>query len=413
MNLLELPIEEIKISRERFREATGDMEGLAASLLRFGQLQPVVIDDNNELLAGFRRYTAITMNAGRTILAVRKDDVDELMAREIELEENIQRHAMTWLEEARAIAELDRIKRERDPNWTQTKTAQAAGVLQSNVSEATKIVKMVEMFPELAKAKSFNQAESWAKAKAANVQRVLDVANSPEDFGEIEDKIILGDSVEVIKHVPDEAFHAVITDPPFGINYEDRTANTVGSVTSYEDGEEDYLRLLSMAPDLYRVIKPNGWLVWFLGISWYERAKLAFRGAGFTVDEIPIIWDRSGGRTFTNRPDRYFTRGYDIALHCFKGEPRIVQPGRPNVIRIDPVANEDRVTLVERPIDLYAELIRRLTIPGETVADFFVGGGGCPAAAASLGRNYFGVELSAERRAYAIKKIKANTASKK
>jgi DNA modification methylase len=68
--------------------------------------------------------------------------------------------------------------------------------------------------------------------------------------------------------------------------------------------------------------------------------------------------------------------------------------------------------LVERPVELYAELIKHLTIPGEVVADFFAGSGSCPAAAHSLGRDFFAVEKNPERRAAAIQKTKAYAPSK-
>lgn len=408
-----IALDDIVISRERFRDATGDMEGLAQSLITFGQLQPVILDEHRELIAGFRRYTAARMNGWTHIWYATQGELDELLAREIELEENIRRHQMTWLEEQKAIVEIDKLKRSKDPSWGQVQTANLIGTHQSKVSEAASLVKMVELFPELAAAKSRRQAMSWAQAKSANVNRVLEVQANPAQYASIESKILLGDSTELILGVPDESIHAVITDPPFGIDFDARTADTIGSVTAYEDSEETYLKFLGMAPELYRVIKPNGWLVWFLGISWYERAKNAFRDAGFIVDEIPIIWDRSGGRCFTSRPDRYFARGYDIALHCIKGDPQVIQRGKPNVIRVNPVETSDRVALVERPIELYREIIQRLTVKGETVADFFTGSGSCLAAAASLERDFFGCELNPERRAIAIKKIEANTPTRK
>jgi DNA modification methylase len=452
-----IPLDRVVINRERFRDATGDMEGLAASLLKFGQLQPIVLDSNNELLAGFRRFTAAGMNGWTEIVATRKDDVDELLAREIELEENIQRENMSWVEEQRAIAEIDRIRRMRDPNWNQAKTAQVINpnMGQNRVSEAVQLTKAMELFPELKTAKNKNQAMSWLKQKASLVVRTAEVKNNNETYVDVSEKIVLGDSVEVIKTIPDESFHAVITDPPFGIDYGDRKAGTESTLTAYEDGQESYERLLTMAPDLYRVIKPNGWLVWFFGISWYgdelpdnfpeanglrslaeglrtgrvsplqaadvidsvadkigkikKGVKRAFRDAGFTVDEIPIIWDRSEGKCHTNRPDHYFPRAYDVALHAFKGDPQIIKRNLPNVIRIKPVGTNERELMVERPIELYAELIQRLTVPGEQVADFFVGSGSCPAACAATGRNYYGVEQNPERRAVAIQKIKAHT----
>lgn len=395
---------------ERFRDANPErVEAIAESFLRFGQLQPIIVDKDLMLVDGLHRLQAAIANSSE-VAAIYRDEVDELFLREIELEVNIQREEMTWLDEQQAIAELHELKMARNPeSWTQKATSETLGSgRQADVAEALTIVKMAELFPEIAKAKSKHQALSWAKTKAKSMLRVEALKNSTIDYSQIESKVLLGNSVELIKSFAPNSIHAVITDPPFGIDYNLRTEGTEGSLTSYQDSEADYLQLLGMAEDLYRVIKPNGWLVWFLGITWYERAKVTFRNAGFVVDEIPIIWDRRDGHCFTSRPDRYFTRSYDIALHCLKGSPELVQRGKTNIISVPPVEGKERETQVERPLGLYSELIQRLTVPGELVADFFVGSGSCLAAAALLGRDFIGCELSPERRAYAITKIKAN-----
>lgn len=410
----EVDIHAIVVPEGRFREAKPKrVEALAESIAKYGQLQPIIIDRDWTLVDGLHRLSAAKLNGQSTIDVAFRDSLDAIFLREIELEANIQREEMTWQERERAIAELHRLRVAKNPEWGQTQTKELANLpRRADVADAIKLDKMMELFPEIAKAKSKHQALSWAKAKARHVLRVDEVKKSPEEYRSIEERFILGDSVEVIKTVPNESFNAIITDPPFGINYDSRTSNDIGSISAYEDGTDSYERLLSMAPDLYRVIKPNGWLIWFLGVSWYERAKSVFREAGFTVDEIPVIWDRSEGKCFTTRPDKYFGRGYDIALHCIKGDPQMVQRSKPNIIRVAPIGNSERELLVERPVELYAELIRRLTFPGEVVADFFSGSGSCLAAAASLSRNYFGVEIDPERRAYAIKKIAAHTADK-
>lgn len=410
---MKIQLTDVLVTRRREREELGDLEELALSIAKFGQLQPIIVDRHGELIAGFRRFTAHQMNGASTIEAIFLDQVDEELAKELELEENIRRKQMTWPEECRGLAELDRIRRAKNPNWTQVQTAQVAGAgtSQRDVSQSVQMARLMDVFPELAKAKSLNQAQSWAKAKASAIQRVVDVKASPESYAEIESKLVLGDSVEVIKTIADESFHAIITDPPFGVGYDDRSSGATNDATAYEDDEQMYRHILTMAPDMYRVLKPNGWCVWFLGISWYEEAKLTFRKAGFNVDEIPLIWDRSGGRTFTSRPDRWFARGYDIALHMIKGEPRLAKTGH-NILHIDPVPSNEREQSVERPIELYSELINRLTIPGERIADFFAGSGSCPAAAEMAKRDWFAVEKSPERRARAIQKIRAYTPDK-
>lgn len=414
MNTLNIPLDSIRVSEDRFRPADPKKsEEISQSYKTFGQLQPIIVvrtgDDVYDLVDGLHRLTAKRLLNEPTIAAVLRDEVDELFIREMELEVNIKRKEMTWQEEQKALATLHQLKVARDPNWGLAQTAELAGESRGKpaVSEAVKLFKMMEMFPEIAQAKNKAQAMRWVQQKARNIVRAMAVKDNKVDYEFLQNKILLGDSVELIKAVPDGSFHAVITDPPFGIDYDGRKAGTNGALTSYEDDEGSYRRLLSMAPDIFRVLRPDGWLVWFFGMSWYEECKRAFREAGFTVDELPIIWDRSEGKAFTTQPDRYFGRSYDVALHCFKGNPGIVIRNKPNIIRVAPLQTSERETLVERPVELYEELIKRLTIPGEVVADFFVGSGSCCAAAAKNKRDFFGIELDPERRAYALTKIKA------
>ena len=394
--------------RKRLREIKG-VSDLKTSLELYGQLQPIIIERDYELVDGLRRLTAARELGWTWIDAIFRDQMDELLARTLELEANVQRQDMGWAERTFALAELHRIKQRLNPAWSQATTAQLAGTHQARVAEAVMISKMMELFPEIGEAKSLRQALSWSKAKAGLALRVNEVRDAGPDTTAVADRIILGDSVEIIKQIPDESFNLVLTDPPFGIDYDTRQTGSETTLTTYEDGRENYIRLLSMAPHLYRVIKPDGWLTWFLGVSWYEEVKLVFRAAGFIVCEIPVIWKRDQLRVFTTRPDRYYANGYDMALHCIKGDPQMVQRGKSNILDFPPVSVGDRELAVERPVELYQEIIRRLTVAGESVADFFVGSGAVLAAAASLKRNYFGVELSPERRAVAIQKTLAYT----
>lgn len=407
---MKVKLSEVKITRPRLPRPEGDMEAMAQSIATFGLLQPIILDENYELLAGFRRFTAHQMNGETEIEAIFRKDINEVMAREIELEENLQRENLDWKSKEESLALLHELKTKWDPNWTQTKTMVAAGLTrQADIADAVKLTNAMKLFPELKGAKNKAQAMKWLEQKVVNVARRVDVKNNPEDYGSVEQNIWEGDSTDLIKIIDSESFHAIITDPPFGVDYDKRMAGTVGEISSYQDDAGSYLKILGMAPEMYRVLKPNGFVVFFFGMSWYQLVVDNFRNAGFNVDPIPLMWDRSDGRSFTNTPDHFFGKGYDVALHAVKGSATLAKQGRSNVFRIPPVAASERDFLVERPVELYAELIRHLTIPGEVVADFFVGSGSCPAAAASLARGYFGIEKDPERRAGAIQKIKAHT----
>jgi site-specific DNA-methyltransferase (adenine-specific) len=410
-----IPEVEIKIDLDRFRQDPGDLKGLAESIKLKGLIQPIVVDASNNLIAGFRRLGAMRLLEWSHIPCVRLEELDELERREIELEENIKRKAFDVLEEQKAILEIHRLKKARDPNWSSHMTAAIVGQPKREralLSEAKLLVEASEMFPEIKTAKTKTQMLSWARSAAMKLGRTIAVKEAVKQGDgvvvSVADRIIHGDSVEVIKTIPDATFDAIITDPPFGIDYDELKVGSESQVTSYEDTEEMYERLLSMAPDLYRVLKPNGWLIWFFGMSWYEGVKTAFRSAGFTVDELPIVWDRREGRCYTMRPDRYFARSYDVALHCIKGDPEMIQRGKPNIISVAPVAVDDRHATVERPVGLYSEIIQRLTVRGEYVADFFVGSGACLVAAAQLGRQFFGVEKDQDRHALAVSRVAAH-----
>ncbi|HEY6022448.1 MAG TPA: DNA methyltransferase [Candidatus Paceibacterota bacterium] len=410
----EVPLTDVSVADDRQRKEFGDIEGLAISMQKFGLLQPVLLTRGNQLIAGERRYRAAQHNKWETIPALYRDELDPIELEELELEENVQRLDIGWKEKNAAIARIHRLRQERDPNWGQAQTAQLIAepgkvARQADVSNALLLENAMKLFPEVAEAKSARQALNIVRSKAKGIVRQQDVASRPEYYQSVEDAILLGDSVELIKAIESESIDCIITDPPFGIDYDSRVADTVGSATSYKDGEEQYRHILTMAPDLYRVLRPNTFMVFFLGFSWYEEVKHIFREAGFLVDEIPLVWKRDRGKCFTNYPDKYLPKGYDIALECLKGDPQIAQRRGSNVFDIPPVPNSEREILVERPVELYEELIRTFTIRGQIVADFFVGSGSCPAAAAKLGRKYIGCELDAARRSRAIQKIRSYT----
>ena len=409
-----VPIDEIIVPEGRQREGLGGgkeaqikLNELAQSIKKYGILNPVILTPDKQLVAGFRRLNAAKV-AGLEAVPVRfSDELDAIALEEIELDENIQRQNLTWQEQASAIARIHELRKAADPNWGQTETAEVTGVQRDRVSRYIQLTEMTKLFPQISKAKNMFQALSQMTALAKGVNRVHAVKDNPIDYGDLEKKIVLGDSVELIKSIPAESFHHIITDPPFGINFDSRISDGTDSVTQYSDSAGEYRRILGMAPDLYRVLKQDGFLIWFLGITWYEEAKGAFRAAGFTVDEIPIVWDRSDGSTFSRRSDRYFARGYDIALHCLKGDAELTKRGRNNIFRFKPVAAEDAEQSVERPVELYAELINYLSVRGEIIADFFAGSGSCSAAAATTGRDFFAVEKDPVRRSRALSKVQS------
>jgi ParB family chromosome partitioning protein len=106
---MQVPIKDI-IVRKRIRKDMGDLEALAESLKRYGQISPVVINKKNVLIAGGRRLEAAKYLGWRTINAVISECASELSRLEIEMEENLQRRDFNMEEVAEATKKMYRLQ---------------------------------------------------------------------------------------------------------------------------------------------------------------------------------------------------------------------------------------------------------------------------------------------------------------
>ena len=68
MAIENIDIASIKI-KKRVREKTVPIQPLVDSIKKYGLLEPIVIDQNNRLIAGFRRLEACKQLGYKTILA--------------------------------------------------------------------------------------------------------------------------------------------------------------------------------------------------------------------------------------------------------------------------------------------------------------------------------------------------------
>ena len=102
-----------------------------------------------------------------------------------------------------------------------------------------------------------------------------------------ENKLIHGDSLTVLRQMEPESVDAIITDPPYGINFEAwRTRKTI---------KNDKAPFIWFLYDAFRVLKPGesgrGSLVCFTRWDVEQTFIDAMRLAGFQV-KSEVIWDK-------------------------------------------------------------------------------------------------------------------------
>lgn len=102
------------IVKKRIRKELQDIQALKESMSRYGLMNPITINSNNELIAGHRRLEAAKELGWNSISAVVIDPKNEILELEMELEENIQRSPFTKDE---LIEGYERLEKLRHPGF--------------------------------------------------------------------------------------------------------------------------------------------------------------------------------------------------------------------------------------------------------------------------------------------------------
>ena len=107
------------------------------------------------------------------------------------------------------------------------------------------------------------------------------------------DTIQQGDCLEVMRTLPDDSIHAIVTDPPYGLGEIKDIASLLIAWAGGKEGKEHNNKKGFMSKDwdvvpsplvwkeAFRVLKPGGYLLAFAGTRTWDLMSIAIRLAGF------------------------------------------------------------------------------------------------------------------------------------
>jgi DNA modification methylase len=191
-------------------------------------------------------------------------------------------------------------------------------------------------------------------------------------------QIVQGDCLHVLKALPSKSIDLVVTDPPYLVNYKDRSGRSIQNDT----GTPEFLNAFS---DLYRVLKPDSFCVCFYGWNRVDEFFRAWRAAGFRPAGH-IVWEKRYASSA-----RFLQYRHEQAYLLVKGNPP--RPSRP-LADVQPWQYSGNTAHpTEKAVSILKPLIRSFSKPGDIVLDPFAGSGSTAVAAALSGRRYIGIEL--------------------
>lgn len=409
VEVLEFNPEEI-IEDERQRKDYGDVSSLAESM-KIQQIHPIRITREKKLVAGGRRLRAAKM-AKIKILAIYIEDTDPADLLELELMENLERKDMTWQERDTGLARLHELRQSRhgaatagrhDRGWSLGDTARLTNDNTSTVHDAVQMAKAMQVFPELAAAKSHNEAkkrlnkitEKLAIAELAS-RRKDSVVNNQALLAD--ENFIVGDAFEGMKNLQAESVDFINCDTPYGIDLTGQKKINSGVRTDddyVEWDKGDYVsNILLISSECFRVLKNDSWMLFWYGQEWYSEVRTVLESVGFKVDKIPAVWFGGAGGAQSMAPDVNLARSYEQFFICRKGSPFLVKRGRINVFAFDKVAPQNKIHPTEKPIALMDEIYDTFVLPGHICLSPFIGSGNDGRSAYKHGCHWFGFDLN-------------------
>jgi len=229
-------------------------------------------------------------------------------------------------------------------------------------------------------------------------------------------KIVNGNSLEILKKIPDKTFNLIFADPPYNLQIgeklkrpDDSKVNGVNDkwdqFKSFEDYDNFCKEWLSQCK---RILKDNGsiWVIgtyhnifrigyhiqnvgyWMLNdVIWRKNNPMPnFKGTRFTNAHETLIWASK------NKKSKY-TFNYQ-SLKCLNDDLQMrsdwtfpICNGKERLKK-----NGKKVHSTQKPEALLHRIILATTNKGDTILDPFLGTGTTAAVAKKLGRKYFGIE---------------------
>ncbi|CUI01882.1 DNA methyltransferase [Leisingera aquaemixtae] len=195
------------------------------------------------------------------------------------------------------------------------------------------------------------------------------------------EQIICGDAVAGLLELQSECVDLIVTDPPYLVDYKDRTGRKVAN-----DNSPD--AVLPAFAEMYRVLKDDSLCISFVGWTALDKFTRTWVEAGFRIVGH-IIWTKDYASS-TGQTAYHHESAYVLA----KGWPR--RPETPFADVQPWVYSGNRWHPTEKSVENIGAVIRAFSKRDDTVLDPFLGSGTTAVAAALNGRSAIGIEL--ERR---------------
>lgn len=353
MQVQSIKISEVKPYENNPRNNDDGVEAVANSIKEFGWQQPIVVDKDNVIIVGHTRYKAAKKLGMKEVPVVVASNLSDEQVRAYRLADNKTGELTDW-----------------DMGLLDDELADIADIDMSDFGFD------LDLGDDEAKVQEDDFDEEVPEEPKSKLGQIYQLGRH---------RLMCGDSTKsemVKKLVGGVQCDLLLTDPPYGIDYQGRTKDKLRIQNDSLD-DSDFIEFLAKALDSAKNVLKRGSSIYM----WYSQVRsLAFYAAMKKAQITPkqqLVWVKSNitmGKPYRNKyePCIFATLSKDYCWYSDNSQPTVMNFDNPKKNRLHPTM---------KPVALFDYQIKNSTKSGDTVLDLFGGSGTTIMACEQDGRN--------------------------
>ena len=443
--------------RRRDAKFQAAVEEKMKSLEEFGPFQPLLVDEENNLIDGGTRLEAYKQLGEIDVPVVVAVGIDAATKMVMEMDANEKRSALSWQEKAVGIYKIHTAEEAKYADWGTRATGSLFGISHASVAQALIFAKLlIRHDKELWECPTamagrdllLKRQESAVTASLAQLQQdafkvpvpamsessagggilniTLGTPGTPSTTAPAKKKDHLPSNVVTRIPVSTMLHHAdchefmenmlkpfsidhIVTDPPYGIEMDNLEGmQNLDSTADEHNVDENLEQLPRFINNAYRVLKADAFCIFFCAFQHWEKMRDWGNEAGFKVQDWPLLWLKPHGCK-NNAPHANWTKSVEPVMVMRKGKANLRMPMTKCHLECD--ATADRMCQSHpfaKPHQWLSEMIwKPIVSPGTTIYDPYMGGGSILRSAILNGARVIGTEKKEHHFVQAMESIKS------
>lgn len=372
MNIQKIEIGKLKPAdynpRKDLKPEDEEYQKIKKSIIEFGYVDPIIVNTDMTVIGGHQRLKVLK-DLGYTVIECNMVDLDKNKEKAL----NIALNKITGEWDNKKLEELIAELKEEEFDLSTTGFT---------FDEVDNILKDITGTKE----------DDFDLDQALN--DIEEPTTKPGDVWLLgKHRLMCGDSTkkEDVMHLMNrQVADMILTDPPYNVDYEGKTADALKIENDNMNETEFYNFLLTSFRNMYESIKSGGSIYVFHADTEGLNFRNAFKSCGFKLAQC-LVWVKN---TFVMGRQDYQWRHEPILYGWKEGAGHYFVDNRKQstVLEFDkPLRNAEHPTM--KPVDLLVYLIKNSSKENHLILDLFAGSGSTLIAAEQVQRNCYAMEL--------------------